>query len=79
MIHKNIVSNKIQCKHCGDIIESKTVHDYKTCKCGKVSVDGGLYYLKRRFPSLPVENHLVDLSEVEEIEVIETKKKRGRK
>lgn len=79
MKEKRIISNKIQCKHCGDIIESKTVHDYKTCKCGKVAVDGGLYYLKRMFPSLPYQNHFIDLSETEEVEIIETKKKRGRK
>jgi len=79
MKEKKIISNKIQCKHCGDIIESKTVHDYKTCKCGKVAVDGGLYYLKRMFPSLPYQNHFIDLSETEEVEIIETKKKRGRK
>lgn len=44
---KEIIVNKIQCKHCGDIIESKTVHDFVTCKCGCCSVDGGKYYLKR--------------------------------
>ena len=48
---KKILSNKIKCKFCGDIIESKDVHDFKTCKCGKVSVDGGLNYLKRMIPS----------------------------
>lgn len=36
-----IYGNKIQCKKCGDIIESKTVHDMKWCKCGAVAVDGG--------------------------------------
>ena len=38
---KKIKVNKIRCKNCGDIIESKTVHDFVTCKCGNVSVDGG--------------------------------------
>lgn len=42
-----IVSNKIQCKHCGEIIESTSVHNFVSCKCGKVSVDGGKDYLKR--------------------------------
>lgn len=44
-----IFQNKIKCKHCGDIIESKHVHDYKWCSCGTVAVDGGHYYLKRCF------------------------------
>ena len=42
-----IFINKIQCKHCGDIIESKTTHDFKMCSCGKVGVDGGTDYLRR--------------------------------
>lgn len=39
--------NKIQCKKCGDVIESKTVHDYRMCSCGAVAVDGGHDYLRR--------------------------------
>lgn len=29
------------------IIESMDLYEVKTCDCGKVSVDGGLHYLKR--------------------------------
>ena len=36
------ITNKIQCKLCGDIIESKHRHDFVTCKCGNLSIDGGL-------------------------------------
>ena len=36
-----IIVNKIKCKKCGDVIESKSVHDSKCCKCGAVAVDGG--------------------------------------
>ncbi len=46
---KKILVNKIKCKKCGDIIESKTTHDFKFCKCGTVAVDGGKEYLKRSF------------------------------
>ena len=42
-----IISNKIKCKKCGDIIESKSTNDYKRCSCGDVAVDGGKDYLKR--------------------------------
>ena len=38
--------NKIQCKNCGDIIESKDLYDFKKCSCGKVAVDGGKEYFK---------------------------------
>lgn len=44
---KRIVTNKIRCKKCGDIIESKYRHDFVVCKCGAVAVDGGHDYLKR--------------------------------
>lgn len=44
---KEIISNKIKCKKCGDIIESKGTNDYKKCSCGVVAVDGGKDYLKR--------------------------------
>jgi Zn finger protein HypA/HybF involved in hydrogenase expression len=44
---KKIINNKIQCNKCGDIIESKTTHDFKYCSCKSVAVDGGKEYLKR--------------------------------
>ena len=47
MILKKILCNRIKCKKCGDIIESKNRHDFVTCKCGSVTVDGGDSYLKR--------------------------------
>jgi Zn finger protein HypA/HybF involved in hydrogenase expression len=46
-----IIENKIKCKKCGDIIESKTIHDFKRCKCGAVAVDGGHSYLRREADS----------------------------
>lgn len=58
-----IKTNKIQCKFCGDIIKSKTVHDFKRCKCGKVAVDGGHEYLRRCFPKTP--DDYIELSEEE--------------
>ena len=42
-----IKSNKGRCKLCNDIIESSYTHDFVTCSCGAVSVDGGKSYLKR--------------------------------
>lgn len=42
-----IISNKIKCKKCNDVIESKNTNDYKKCSCGAVAVDGGKNYLKR--------------------------------
>jgi hypothetical protein len=42
-----IISNKIKCLKCNDIIESLHRHDFKFCTCGAVAVDGGTSYLKR--------------------------------
>ena len=47
-----LLRNSIKCNHCNDEIESKHVHDFVTCKCGKVAVDGGLNYSKTMFTSL---------------------------
>jgi len=42
-----IIRNSARCNHCHDHLESRHVHDFVTCKCGKLSVDGGRDYLKR--------------------------------
>jgi hypothetical protein len=64
-VRKKLKKNIIRCKHCEDVIESKSQHDFKRCICGKVAVDGGLVYGKRSFPSYPAEEHFDDLSEYE--------------
>ena len=50
---QKIIRNAIKCNHCGDIIESKYRHDFVTCSCGCVSVDGGKDYLRRCFKDSP--------------------------
>ncbi|AQS09703.1 hypothetical protein CLOBY_18340 [Clostridium saccharobutylicum] len=57
-----IYENKIQCKKCGDVIESKTVHDMVWCKCGAVAVDGGKEYLRRTGN----DKDIIELSKYEE-------------
>lgn len=59
---KKILLNKIQCKKCKDIIESKYVHDFKWCVCRNIAVDGGLEYLRRI-------GNLEDIIELSEFEV----------
>ena len=61
-MHMRIVVNRIKCKKCGDVIESKTIHDFKFCSCGTIAVDGGHDYLKRSGNREDWE----ELSEVEE-------------
>ena len=48
-MREKIIINRIRCKKCGDIIESKFTHDYKECSCKSCFVDGGHEYLRRGF------------------------------
>lgn len=59
-----IKRNAIQCKHCGDIIESRNVHDFRFCSCRKCAVDGGHDYLRRCFMTSEEED-FIELSEHE--------------
>ena len=61
-----IHSNKTQCRHCGDIIESTHVHDFKYCSCKAVFVDGGHEYLRRGYKNSPEEDY-VELSVYESL------------
>ena len=42
-----IVQNAVICNKCGEFIVSKHRHDFVTCHCGTISVDGGQAYLRR--------------------------------
>lgn len=55
-----VVTNKAQCKLCGDVIESKHGHDFVRCKCGEISVDGGKNYIKRSAKNL---DSIIELSD----------------
>ena len=64
LIMPRITRNAIRCKKCGDVIESKTVHDFKFCSCGSCAVDGGHDYLRRC-------GNLGDWEEMSEAEKVE--------
>ena len=51
-----IITNKVKCLKCGDIIESTHEHDFKWCSCSNVAVDGGKEYLKRAYKTLEFED-----------------------
>ena len=63
-MNRRIIRNAIKCNTCGDIIESVYTHDFKTCSCGRVSVDGGHDYLRRCFKES--QDDYTELSEVAE-------------
>lgn len=56
-----IITNKVKCTNCGDIIESKSINDFKRCSCGKIAIDGGHDYLKR----IGEEQDYIELSEID--------------
>jgi len=60
---QKIISNKARCRLCGDIIESKHRHDWKSCSCGAIFVDGGHEYLRRGAKNF---EDLEELSEYED-------------
>lgn len=51
--NSQVVSNKIQCVLCEDIVESKHRHDLVWCKCGECYVDGGLEYQRVGYKNHP--------------------------
>lgn len=62
---QKIIANKIRCKYCGGVIESKNLYDFQFCKCGRVGVYGGTRFLSR----IAIFSHddYEDLSEYEDV------------
>lgn len=42
-----ITLNRARCKKCGTVITSTHRHDWVSCKCSAIFVDGGNEYLRR--------------------------------
>jgi len=42
-----ILRNSAKCTKCGDEVESTYRHDFQSCSCGEIFVDGGLSYIRR--------------------------------
>ena len=63
MNEPRLVVNRARCVFCGDEIQSHYRHDYKTCSCRFLSVDGGTDYARRVFHTIDEgENMYTDLS-----------------
>jgi len=43
----DIYENAAVCKKCDDYIRSRNRHDFRTCSCGSIFVDGGSHYTRR--------------------------------
>ena len=55
-----VLRNRAKCGRCGDVIESKHRHDFKSCSCGAIFIDGGKDYLRRGYEH---KGDLIELSE----------------
>ena len=53
---------RARCTRCGDVLKSEHRHDFRSCGCGAVAVDGGQSYLRRCGAPADIE----ELSEFEE-------------
>ena len=59
MKKEKIIRNSAKCLKCNTEIVSEYTHDYVSCPCGSLSVDGGKEYLKRSYKSI---NDFIDTS-----------------
>lgn len=73
------------CHHCGDYINSRTVHDFQSCYCGRSSIDGGQQYHRVVWdPEGPPPRSVADLLSPQEPEAAPpasppVQRKRGRR
>ena len=61
---RRLLVNKAQCRKCGDVIWSQSVHDFVSCECGAIFVDGGTSYQRSGADDL---HNFIDLSIYEDI------------
>jgi hypothetical protein len=47
MTYEKVIRNRLRCRKCDTIVESKHRHDFARCRCGACAADGGLEYLRR--------------------------------
>lgn len=51
----------IKCPSCGDLVYSRARHDFRSCSCSEVAIDGGFDYTKICFRNLFPERINLDL------------------
>lgn len=61
---EKLVRNALRCNACLDEIVSVHRHDFNSCKCGAIAIDGGLAYTRR----VGDVHNYTDLSVYEEFE-----------
>lgn len=43
---RTLLRSQLRCRRCGTVIASVHRHDFQTCPCGSVSIDGGRDYMR---------------------------------
>jgi hypothetical protein len=61
------MGRKVKCLQCFNIIESTYRHDFKTCSCKNISIDGGNDYFRMLFRT----NDYVILPDVQAAHIFE--------
>ena len=68
MAKYRLISNRIRCKFCGDVIQSRSRHDMQMCKCGACLTDGGTDYIRRGYKTENPSDCFEDLSTYQDVE-----------
>lgn len=63
-VRERIIKNAVKCLKCGDVIESHYQHDFVSCSCGNIFVDGGHAYRRMGGAALNDGSYL-DLSQTQ--------------
>ena len=66
MKYKKVIVNKARCLICNQVLESTSSHDFKSCNCGNLQIDGGHDYIRRGFKN---KDSYEELSEFEWIDI----------
>ena len=54
------------CPKCHDKIYSRATHDFHSCSCGEIAVDGGFDYLRLCFPKIKPETIEINIDATKE-------------
>lgn len=44
---ERVLINSCKCRSCGEVVYSRSRHDFSQCGCGNVAADGGNEYIRR--------------------------------
>ena len=65
---KGLRVNAIECPACHETLYSRARHDYRTCSCGEVAVDGGFDYIRVAFKKQePIEKEVWVLVSIKDL------------